>query len=347
MRSEKRFLNCYYAIEVLHGRLNCSSKEVEDNKKHYDNATYVKKINGRGTVSAQSQKYNIQQFMSEQGFELATRVKSAKKAVITQADPFKYINEDLLGFMRAEMEELTKEQYKELPEERQELYSQKNNKYTLNITKKRKSRFLMSPLVNISNDKAQFEWNTCSTTTDALPYQVEVYSGVFVGMSNVNINDISSFKISDIESEFRDYSKEEGLTEKDIEITAEEKYNRIEVAIRGLQHLAFQGCQTNYLVDTKPKFIILSEYSWGNNAFYGVLKENGLDIDALIESIEENECFRKSPIWIGVSSKIQDKNYKNLKEKLKKDLAAFDYIKIGSPANAFDGYLEYLKETLK
>jgi CRISPR-associated protein Cst2 len=336
-----------YAIEVLSSKLNGSSDTVEEKKAEFDNVSYVKKIDGRGVVSAPCQKYNIQRFMQEaENMPIGKRLKKGTKVTIS-ADPYKYVNEDIFGFMRADSISITEEEYDQLDAESKVLFTRDSKKgYKQNITKKRKSRFQLSPLINMSNRKIDTEWNICSTESDSMPYENEIYSGIFAAIGNVNIDDISSFKISDITSEFRDYAVEEGRTEKELKISKNEKYKRIESAIKGLQHLSIEGNQNNYLTDTTPKIVMLGEYSWGNNIFQGVIKENGIDIDALKEALDENEEFRKSDVWIGISDKIVDPQYKGVKKTLTDKLEDYKFVHVDSVKNTFDEYLKYLKNTL-
>jgi hypothetical protein len=342
----KRLLNLGYAIEVLNGRLNGSAEQVEDKKRTgFNNVTYVKKIGGRGIVSAVCQKYNMQRYMEENNVLRNPKIKVNKK-IVFNPDPYKYGIDDIFGFMRADNETITKEQYELLTQDEKDTFKKDGNKgYKRNVTKKRKSRMLMSSLINVSNRKINFEWNVCSTTGDNMPYNMETYSGIFAGISNLNINEVGSYNISDIESEFRDYSVEEKNAD-DVQLSKEEKYNRIETTLRGLQHLSIEGNQANYLTDTRPKFVIMGEYSWGNNEFQGLIKEKGLDIEALKETLDEDEEYRISNIWIGVSSKMHNENYQGLKNILKEELKDYDYVHIGTIKQAFDGYLDYLKESL-
>lgn len=340
----KRNLNAAYAIEVINGRLNCSSDQVENQRSSFNNISYVKKIAGRGLVSAVCQKYNIQRYAVTKGLLKNEKIKIDKK-VVYNPSPAQYGVEDIFGFMQASKEELTEEMFNQLPPEQQSTFKKERNKYTRNVTKKRKSRFLMSPLVNVSNRRINLEWNVATTGTENMPYTVETYSGIFAGISNINIADISQFNISDNETEFRDYAPGE-VDNINIDISKEEKYNRIESVLRGLQYLSIEGNQNNYLTDTSPKLIILGEYSWGNNVFQGIIKGSGLDIEALKETIEENEDFRLSNIYIGISNRILDENYQGLKEKLVEELKDYEFIKISTVKKAFDTYLEYLYKTL-
>lgn len=344
----KRFLNGAYAIEVIAGKLNLSSKDVETKKSLHDSATFVKKINGRGVISAPCQKYNIKRFMGDiKGQRISTKTKT-EKTIVIPAQPATYVDEDIFGFMRASSITISKEDYEKLSPEEQGLFtSEKKDKYKQNITKKRRSRFQLSPMINISNSNITNEWNICSTSSDSMPYNSEIYSGMFAGLSNLNITDVSEFKISDISSEFRDYALSEGIEESDIDLSIDEKYNRIEAAIKGLQYLAIEGNQNNHLTDTGLKVVVLGEYCWGNNVFQGCFNQSGIDIEALKETLEENDEFRTSDIYIGVSKRIWNKNFKDLSKKLEEAFANYNYIHIGSVKESFDSYLKFLKDSLK
>lgn len=324
MIKDNRFLNIGYETEVIVGRLNGSSKEVENGQQN--NVTYVKKINGKGTISAQCQKWNIKKFTNQQGYELSKKIKTGGKGeskVETSGNPYKFIDEDIFGYMATEKG---------------------------GSTKKRTSRWLMSHLTQVDNRKVTTEFNSCSCENkdgenETMPYKTEIYSGLFAGISNLDINNISNFIIDD-KAEFKDYTSKDKVKEEDIQISKEEKFNRIKTVLEGLRYLSIQGNQSNYLTDTTPKIVILGEYTWGNNVFQGILNKDGINIEALIETLEENERFRKSDIYIGISSKVYNENLIGLKDRLKEELQDYDYVKIDTVGKSFDNYLKYLEETL-
>lgn len=354
-----RFLNIGYAVEVINGRLNGSAEEVETKKNSNGNTTFVKKIGGRGTVSAQCQKWNIQNFVQtvdklEKSSKTFKKGEGNKKSSIEiDPHPAKYFNDDIFGFMMASGKiEITVEEYENLDDELKKSYKLKgkgkNQKYEKigSGTFKRKSNFLMSHMTNISNNRVETEWAVSSADNGKnLPLQIETYSGIFAGIANVNINKIGKFIVSNEDLEFRDYSEElaETLDVKDLE--KDEKLKRIKSVLRGLEYLSIQGNQNNYLTDTKPKFVILGEYSWGNNVFQGIINKNGIDIEMLKETLLQNEEFRITNIYIGVN-KFFDENYNNIKEQLKELEEEFDFIKIDNVHNTFLNYVEYLEKSL-
>lgn len=340
-----RKLNGAYAIEVLNGRLNGSSSQVEINKSGYKNATFTKKIAGKSKISSPCQKYNMKGYMDIMfNLALADRVKEGKqiKAFI---DPFNNEIDDIFAFMIADKVEISEEQYQALPDIQKNLFKKSKNVYYSNITKKRRSRLEMNALVNVSTGKVNWEWNVASSTTDSMPYQQEVYSGVHSSIFNLNIDDIGRFVISDNPSEYRDYSVEEAQIAGVRDLTNEERLKRVNNVLEALEFLSISSGQTNYLTDTKPKFIILADYSWGNNAFQGILKENGVDIDMLKECIAQNESHRLSNIYIGVNRFFND-TFTNMKEELEEAFKDDDYVQVSNVHAAFENYKAELRTNL-
>lgn len=340
-----RKLNGAYAIEVLNGRLNGSSPQVEVSKSGYNNATFTKKIAGRSKISSPCQKHNMKGYMDIM-FDLvmADRIKEGKqiKAFI---DPFNNELDDIFAFMIADKVELTEEEFLALSENQKHLFKKSKNSYIANITKKRRSRLEMNALVNVSTGKVNWEWNVASSTTDSMPYQQEVYSGVHSSIFNLNISDIGKFVVSDNPAEYRDYSVEEAKLAGVRDLNNDERFQRVSNVLEALEYLSISSGQTNYLTDTKPKFIVLADYSWGNNAFQGILKDQGIDIDMLKESIEQNELHRVSDIYIGVNRFFND-TFTNMKEELENEFKDYSFVHISNVHNAFENYKKELRENL-
>lgn len=352
-----RFLNGIYGIEVIYGRLNLSSADVEKYTSTNTNVSYVKKIGNRAVVSAQCQKKGMMEYMSKIGkLNIASRIKE-KNSVITPANPAVYANEDLFGFTRLESEKITENMYNDLPD-CGKLGFKKGSKskkgevmYNRNITKKRKAKMLLSPLVEVTGSVVK-EFNTSTTSSNSMLYQTEAYNGVMTGICNLDIENASKFTVSSIASEFRDYSPEE-ISEDKIELSRDERLYRIQMCLEALEYLKIPGNQTNCLTDTSLKFVILGEFSWGNNVFQGVINKNGLNIEALAETIDDNKKFQISPIWIAVSDQLRTSKIKEsfqITENTIKEYnlgAKHPIVICDSVGDAFNKYLEYLKKTYK
>lgn len=341
-----RKLNGFYAIEVLNGRLNGSSSQVETNNSAFKAATFTKKVNGRSKISAQCQKFNIKDHVSTMiGVEQAEKIKDGKqiKAVL---DPYASEIDDIFGFMIATKTEITEEQYEQLDEAKQKLFKKSKKMYQANLTKKRRARLQMNALINVSSRKVNWDWYVASSSTDSIPYQQEVYSGVHTAIFNLDIDKVGKFTISDEPSEYRDYSTEEAQLSGVKDLTKEERYKRVDHVLTAIEHLAISSNQANHLTDTKPKFVILADYKWGNNAFQGVLKEGYLDIDMLKECISQNELYRVSNIYIGVNRFFDDR-YNDMTKELEEMFGEVDYVKISNVQDAFKGYKAELEKNIE
>lgn len=344
--NNNRFLNIIYAIEGLNSRLNGSYKDVEGYAGGNDNITFTKKINKKAYVSAPCVKKNIKDFMQNEGYEISTYKKNGSQ-IVSSSHPARFVNEDIFGMMLASKEEITEEEYNKLDDEMKKLYKVNKKNYTRNITKKRKANFMLNGIIGVNTGRIYREFGVCKAKNESMPYKLETYSDILVGLGNFNINETAKFNISDDTTEFRDYSiKEAKVLDVKEELSKEEKFNRIKTALRGLQYLSLRSNQSNYLTDTMPKVVILGEYKWGNNVFQGLINKDGINIDGIKEVIEEYDDFRNSKIWIGVSSRILNENFQGLKGKLEEELKYYDDIEIGTIKNAFNGYLEYLKKTM-
>lgn len=346
----KRFLNGVYAVEVLNGRLNTSCPDVENNNSGYDNITFTKKIANKGYSSSASVKSSMKKFLIEQGETISQYIKDGKK-IIVEAHPAKNFNEDVFGDMKAETIKLNEEQYNLLDENTKKIYEKKGKEYINKATKKREARLKMNGLIGLGTSKVKKEYGICKTEGDSMPYVLETYSDVMSGLFNFDIEGVGRFKISDNETQFRDYSvfEAETLNIKE-ELPVDERQHRIEMTLRAIQHLSMESNQSNYLVDTTPKVVILGEYSWGNNVFQGILNKNGINVEALKETIEDNEQFRLSKIWIGVSSRIASEQFKADKKALQEQIdeaGLSNMVEVMTVGQAFNSYVDYIKETLK
>ena len=258
-----------------------------------------------------------------------------------------------MGFMIASKLSLNEEEFKKLSEEEKATFkrTKKGKKvlYEKNITKKRKARLMVSPLQAISSTRIQREFNTRVTDATNIIYTREVYSNIMSMGFNLDIKNVGIYTVSEDESGFRDYSPEEievfGLDVDEngiIELDKEKKKKRIIDTLRGIQHFNTGIAQSNNLEDLNTKFVIMADYSIGNNIFNNIFRNGTLDIDYLIEAIEENEEFRQSKVYIGVRHGFMKLGDKDLREVLEETFEDNDDILVGTVSNAFNGYVENL-----
>lgn len=370
-----RFLQGNFAVEVKNGRLNGSSKDVEQRQgSGLENICYTKKIRSNEGVfpyaSAQHVKKNIKEMLNEKGYKLST-IKALGESKKTQdgakvsqksaseGNPYYNIDENIMGFMNADSIDLTEEEYNDLDKISQFGFKKETKKgkisYKKNITKKRKAALMLTPLQAIGHTRIEKEYCTKQTDKNPMIYTKEIYSTNMSSTFNLNISQVGRFTESDDTCGFRDYNIKEAkiLKEKlgvdSLNHNKETRFNCIRDLLKAIQHYNSKICTANNLEDLNSKFIILCEYSIGNNIFCNIFKNHELNIDYLTEAINENEDYRLSKIYIGVRSGFMTNKEtgKDLKNIIIEAFGEDDRFKIGSVQNAFDGYLEYLNETLE
>lgn len=359
---ETRFLIGGIAIETKNARLNGSSKEVEDAISSVENVSYTKKIR-RGFdiyypyASGHYVKKNIKEFNRNNGHSISSVKSLDSKQSVTEGHPYKNYDEDLMGFMNATKVTITEGEFLELLPEEQVGFKKKTKgntvTYEKNITKKRKARLMVSPLQAISSTKIHQEFCTKQTDKNNGIFVKEVYSTIMSLGFNLDIVNTGVFSVSEDESGFRDYAPEEveafglQLNENNLIILDKvEKLKRIEDTLRAFEFFNTTIAQSTNLEDLNTKFVILTEYSIGNNIFNNIFRNGKLDIDYLAEAIEENEMFRLSKTYIGVRSGFMTVDGRDIKELLEERFKGNEMIEVGTVKEAFDKYLEYLKETL-
>ena len=355
-----RFLNGSIAIETKNARLNGSSRDAEDRGSSVQNISYTKKIRNRNGVfpyaSGVYVKKNIKRYALQKGMSLSSVRSISTTEAVSEGDPYANYDEDIMGFMIASKLSLSPEEYADLDKEQQKTFKKitkgKNVSYEKNITKKRKARLMVSPLQAISSTQIQQEFNVRETDKTNLLYTKEIYSNIMSLGFNLDIKNVGVFRASEDETGFRDYSVGEinnyDLKENDdgmIYLDNNIKLDRIETTLRAIQYFNTDIAQTNNLEDLNTKFVIMSEYSIGNNVFNNIFRRGNLDIDYLIEAIDENENYRISPIYIGIRKGFMIYDGKDLRDILGEKLGDNSNIIIDTVGEAFNSYIDFLKSS--
>ena len=168
--------------EVRNGRLNCNNANNETNKGSNDNGTFVKKIRrGKQTfpyASSQWQKKNIKDVASALGNNISAVKSISSKEAVSEGNPYKNYDEDVMGFMIAQNIKITDEEYEMLEKDEQGLWTSagKNKGYKRNITSKRRPNLMLSPLQAIGHTRLVSEFSTRQTDDTPLLYSKEVYA---------------------------------------------------------------------------------------------------------------------------------------------------------------------------
>ena len=339
---ERRFLNGLILTEVEVANLTGSSPTVE--KYMEGNNSFTKKIGGRGYCSAYSVKYAMKQYLKAVGYEINDE----------DGDPYHNINLDLFGHMNAMKKDITVEEYEQLSSEAKQLYQKKKKEknYELknkSVTKRMDGKFKLNGLVGLGLNYVQKEFvtKTINGITENMITR-EIYSDVMQGIFNFEIDRVGKFIVGDEGREKMDFISSDlelkGVKE---ELDREERIKRIQDCLYSINFLTLESNQSNALNDTKPNFVILGEFGWGNNMFQGLITREGLDVETLKNRLIDYDRFRKSKIWIGIDGKLDKFNgFKIDAKEIKEQLKDYD-VEVLTVGQAFNEYNKYIEDTLE
>ncbi|MBN1181310.1 MAG: type I-B CRISPR-associated protein Cas7/Cst2/DevR [Bacteroidales bacterium] len=331
--------------------LNNAGKNTTSN---FDNAVATKKIykNGRSYVyvSGQAWRYWWREALQKNaGWELSPVIREAKIA-FTSADPFKYPDDDVFGYMKAASEKITDEKGKE-----------KN----VNITVTRISPLKNSAIISAASVNPVENWSSMARQEgDSVPYSKQEYSAIMKGMFSLDLAMVGTFSnynktgYVNLSEKLRTEAIENGATEIDdpyvktkdgnpaklIRMDKETRKKRIEDTILALKHINGGAMQTNNLGDVTPKFIVLATTTTGNHPFSHIIKNTGkndeiavLNVEGLKEALQDYKDTFEGKVFIGKRNGFLDEENKALE-----DLKSLGFVEYGSVNEVIDKYCEQL-----
>ncbi|MBO4804909.1 MAG: type I-B CRISPR-associated protein Cas7/Cst2/DevR [Paludibacteraceae bacterium] len=341
-------------IDVDAAALNNAGK---NDKSNFDNAVKTKTIfkNGNCYVYVSGQAWRNWWRMSLQKNQewILSPVTREDKIAFTNADPIKYPDDDIFGYMRAATEIVTDAKGKEKKE---------------NITVTRVSPLKNSVLVSASAVRPVENWSSMARQEgDSVPYAKQEYSAVMKGMFCLDLDMAGTFSnynktgFKNLSDKLKDEALDvQGSEEIDDPYVPNQKLIRLPLAtriqratdtIKALKNISGGAMQTNNMADVTPKFIILATTKTGNHPFSHVVKSTGdrdetaeLNIKGLKEIIEDYKDDFDGKIFIGRRSGFFDDDNKEL-EKLATDFK--DIVCYGPVNKMIDAYIEQLKEQIK
>jgi len=274
-----------------------------------------------------------------------------EKQVFTAANPIRYPDDDVFGYMRA---------------------FKKGNK---NITVTRVSPLKNTPLISLYPDRSsvtQDDGYASRQEGDPVPYSNEFYSTILKGAFSLDLDSLGKFVIID-KAGYKNILKEDEITKE-----VKEEYDKMKAAIssmknaiiedkawrlpscirksrasqtvRALKYIFGGAKLTEYLTDVTPKFIILAMFEGGINPFISniVYEKNGdiiLDADAIVERIKEyKDILEPKKVFIGRDIGFM-KEWKIDTENIKKSLENEEISVItGSIGDAIDSFAQEIEK---
>lgn len=346
--------------------LNNAGKSTTSN---FDNAVATKKVfkNGRAYtyVSGQAWRYWWRDALQRNhGWNLSPITRDNKIA-FTAADPIKYPDDDIFGYMKAAKDVIVDEEGKPVL---------KNGKeQTENVTVTRISPLKNSVIVSVGSTRPVENWSSMARQEgDSVPYVKEEYSAIMKGMFSLDLEQAGTFSnynktgFKNLTEKLREdalangaieiedsYVKDsKGNAQKLVRLIKEIREKRIEDTLKALKTISGGAMQTNNMADVTPKFIVLATTTTGNHPFSHIATSEGMNSDKVyinIEGIKEvlrdyKEQFQDI-VFIGRRSGFLDEYRDSIKEL---ELLGEEYpkVKIGSINETIDNYCEQLKQQL-
>ncbi|MDI3310917.1 MAG: type I-B CRISPR-associated protein Cas7/Cst2/DevR [Thermoanaerobacterium sp.] len=272
-----------------------------------ENTIAVKKIRrGRGEyvyVSGQAFRFWMRSSLENVfGWELSPIEREAKIA-FTAADPFKYPDDDVFGYMRA--------------------IGKKSG-----ITLTRVSPFKCSPLISVTPVNIVNDFGVMARHEgDPVPYEHEFYSTVLKGIFSLDLDSVGRFSSENktgymniteaYKKEWEEYNcfvEEDG---KIVTLPLEVRAKRASDLIGVLPYIFGGAKQTSHLTDVSPKFLVLAILNCGNNIFMNIAVDDkgeaAINVKALKEVIVDYRENIISDVYIGKREGFMDEYNEDLK----------------------------------
>jgi len=298
-----------------------------DSSSNLDNAVVTKKIRKNGReypyVSGQAWRYWWRGALQEHFSWEMSPITRESKIAFTEAEPMKYPDDDVFGYMRAGKKEI------EDPE------TGKTKK--VNVTLTRVSPLKNSAFIGVAYNPIVQNWASMTRQEgDAVPFGIDEYCSVMKGMFSINKDMIGTFSdynrsgFANINEIMKKNYLENGATVIDdpfaknkdgeplelVRLDDDTRLQRIKNTVSALKILTGGAKQSTNMADVTPKLIVLAQFKTGNHPFSHLAKEeNGIakfSIEALEEILADYKDQFEGKVCVGKRKGFMD----DLDEKL-------------------------------
>ena len=341
--------------------LNNSGKDTQSN---YDNAVATKKITkGRSAhvyVSGQAWRYWWRQTLQKDHEWAMSPVERTKDVAFTEANPLKYADDDVFGYMRATKEEKL--------DEDGNILMKKGKPEMQDATVTRVSPLKNSALISVSSVQTAHSWSVMSRMDgNPVPYVKEEYGTVLKGMFSIDLQQVGTFATynrtgyknltpglqNQALKDGGELVPDEGMrnpkgeAQQLVRLPRETRLQRVQDTLRALKTITGGAMQTNNYTDVTPKFIVLATLRSGNHPFGHIVRSGGLfggevvfDKEALAESLRDYADQLVGTVYIGHRRGFMEEEFAGLGDWA----AEFPNVRVGSVVEAIEGYSKELGE---
>jgi CRISPR-associated protein Cst2 len=357
----------FVLIDVDVVALNNAGKNTQSNN---DNAIATKSIrkNGRSYVyvSGQAWRYWWREALQKNaGWNLSPITRDGKIA-FTNADPLRFPDDDVFGYMRAAKDA-------ELDENGDPVKDKKGNIKMTNVTVTRVSPLKNSAIISAASVRPEENWSSMSRQQgDAVPYEKQEYCAIMKGMFSLDLSMIGTFSNYDrtgyknlsitlLEEAIKVGAEQiddpfvfdgKGNPQKMIRLAKDVRIKRGNDTIQALKTISGGAMQTNNMGDVTPKFIILATTTTGNHPFSHVVGSKGqrdeevvFNFEGLVEVLKDYKDTFDGAVFIGRRSGFMDEIANDMKTL--ETLADIPMVKVLSVNEAIDQYCEQMKSQIE
>ncbi|MCC7431815.1 type I-B CRISPR-associated protein Cas7/Cst2/DevR, partial [bacterium] len=240
-----------------------------------------------------------------------------EKIAFTEANPIKFPDDDLFGYMRAQKNEATKK----------------------NETLTRVSPLKNSALISVVSNSIVQNWSSMTRQEgDAVPYGKDEYCATMKGMFSIDLEQVGTFSSQgrtgfvNINEALKKEALNSGAEEIDdpfakdkngkplklYRLTKETREKRISDVLNALHTISGGAKQTTNLADVTPKFLILATLKSGNHPFSHIVVDDlnkvRLSVEGLEEVLNDYKADFIGNVFIGRRKGFLDEADEKLKE---------------------------------
>lgn len=332
---------------------------------NFDNGVATKTISKNGKkyayVSGQAWRYWWRDTLKKDfGWDLSPITRESKIA-FTDANPLKYADDDIFGYMKAAKDVVLKEDG--TPE-----VDSKGKEKKEDVTVTRVSPLKNSVLVSVASTSTVENWSSMARQEgDSVPYSKEEYSAIMKGMFSIDLAQVGTFatynktgfknltlKLQEeavsngctlLDDPFVKDAK--GVAKKLVQLPSELRQKRAIDTIKALKTISGGAMQTNNMADVTPKFIILATTNSGNHPFSHIAKGEGLynnvavlSIEAIKEVLEDYKDQIIGQVFIGKRAGFMDEINADLQTLVSENII------VSTVNQAIDGYCSQLEKQI-
>lgn len=320
-----------------------------------DNTIAVKKIRVPGGgeyayVSAQSVRYWWRTTVETSGTEWKpSPVSREGKIAYTDADPVRWWDDDLLGYMRAPSKKADKgtgaAEASPLEKDRE-------------IT--RVSPLRVSTFTSLGPSAIVSDFGTMTRQQgDPVPHEHEFYRANLLGLVSLDLTAAGTFfdgertGFKNLDSYRREDAKKTEAAEvtvrgqKALRLPLAERMRRVSALVGALAHLTGGAKQTIHYTDLTPAIMMLAVTRHGNNPFYRMLTASRayttqFHKEAFTELIQVYEKDFLSPIYIGWAQGFLDDQRARLEETIQ-ELGLGNKVTVAHPVQQIETFVRQLQ----